>query len=237
MRHVMFKHNLHVMKLCRRSKSPVDIYHSVSIQKYLLPPPPLLPPPHPKHFPPKMVENATSSQIRDVSRPLCVGLDGFSPSLSRRPGSSQSDEVAAVRRAQREGGGPPPHSSPSPPSILLQRRLIAVGCGANSESKAAGALARAGGCPLAGVNGSGVEWVGGWRMSENKRTFQPGCLPVRKTGVGTAATLPKCVAIFCGCIFYALRITGRKVTAAFHSPDDLVRARVWSRARRRFRER
>lgn len=38
-----------------------------------------------------------------------------------------------------------------------------------------------------------------------------------------------CVRIF----FYALRITGRKVTVPFHSPDDLVRARVWLRARRR----
>lgn len=79
---------------------------------------------------------------------------------------------------------------------------------------------------LMGVEWSG--WVVGWRMSENKRTFQPGCLPVRKTGVGTAATLPKCVAIFFLCVhfFYALRIAGRKVAVPFHSPDDLVRVRV-----------
>lgn len=39
---------------------------------------------------------------------------------------------------------------------LLQNQLIAVGCGANSVSKAAGMVPSTGGCPLARVNGSGV---------------------------------------------------------------------------------
>ncbi len=39
---------------------------------------------------------------------------------------------------------------------LLQNQLIAVGCRANSVSKAAGMVPSTGGCPLARVNGSGV---------------------------------------------------------------------------------
>lgn len=39
---------------------------------------------------------------------------------------------------------------------LLQNQLIAVSCRANSVSETAGMVPSAGGCPLAGVNGSGV---------------------------------------------------------------------------------
>lgn len=44
---------------------------------------------------------------------------------------------------------------------LLQNQLIAVGCRANSVSKAAGMVPSTGGCPLARVNGSGVGGGGG----------------------------------------------------------------------------
>lgn len=39
---------------------------------------------------------------------------------------------------------------------LLQNQLIAVSCRANGVSETAGMVPSAGGCPLAGVNGSGV---------------------------------------------------------------------------------
>lgn len=48
---------------------------------------------------------------------------------------------------------------------------MALGWRANSGSQAAGMVPSAGGFPLAGVNGSGVEWGGGrggglWRVLE-----------------------------------------------------------------------
>lgn len=67
------------------------------------------------------------------------------------------------KAGEEEGGG---GSHPSPTSILLQRRLIAVDCGANSESKAAAAFGRAAGRPLAGVNGSRVARKIGGRVGK-----------------------------------------------------------------------
>ena len=56
---------------------------------------------------------------------------------------------------------------------LLQNQLIAVGCRANSVSKAAGMVPSTGGCPLARVNGSGVGGKEPRRVPEeqNKELF------------------------------------------------------------------
>lgn len=54
-----------------------------------------------------------------------------------------------------------------------QNQLIAVGCRANTVSKAAGMAPSTGGCPLARVNGTGVEGKELHREAEvqNKKLF------------------------------------------------------------------
>lgn len=76
---------------------------------------------------------------------------------------------------------------------LLQNRLIAVSCGANRVSETAGTVPSAGGCPLAGVNGTGVEGRNCQRTPQEPHKELSGLaflrlMQGRKRGVKTSVT-------------------------------------------------
>lgn len=172
------------------------------------------PPPPPSSSPSQTFSTENGRKLpprSEMCHALFVSAFMFFPRVFQG-GSGRRNRMRSRRLDGLKGkGADPPNSSPSPPSISLQRRLIAVGCGANSESKAAGALARAGGCPLAGVNGSGVEWVGGrvCGCRKIKELSSPDVSQFGKQGSETAATLPKCGAIFL-CAYFFLRFENHR---------------------------
>lgn len=115
------------------------------------------------------IKTQTSSQRRCfVSRPLFVGLHSFYCVF--QGGSGRRDGMRSRRCGGlkgKAGGEEEPH--PSPTSISLQRRLIAVDCGANSESKAAGALPRLEDVLWPGL--MAVEWVRGLEVGWKIQNF------------------------------------------------------------------
>lgn len=118
---------------------------------------------------------------------------------------------------------------------LLQNQLIAVGCRANSVSKAAGMVPSNGGCPLARVNGTGVEGGGCTECRKNKiKNFSAWISQsnarLKKRGQNRNDTLIwHALAIVCLCVHVirSVRLTSCLVSAQNHrqrSPFDLFTA-------------
>lgn len=168
------------------------------------------PPPPPSTSPSQTFSTENGRKLpprSEMCHALFVSAFMFFPRVFQG-GSGRRNRMRSRRLDGLKGkGADHPNSSPSPPSISLQRRLIAVGCGANSESKAAGALARAGGCPLAGVNGSGVEWVGGWSgggCRKIKELSSPDVSQFGKQGSEPQRLSRNVARFFCVRIFFTL---------------------------------